>query len=359
MKIGLDLRFLDSSSYSLFIIELVIKLIKTSPDIIYTIYTNHNSDVFKVDNSKIKQVNIKNGSLHEQIKFLKILKNDKNDLMIFFNHNKPIFYKGEYYTILCSLKDIYYQNFSNYISKYKYLYLLEKNLKNSHKVICFDENSKNELIERLNLPENKISLLPAFFINREAISSDINLKTNIKMKFELQNDFLIYSGSDGIEKNVERLIHVFDRLKKENNGNLNIDLVMLGDTISKNIALRTLVIEHNLQTNIHFLGLLNPSDKSLLYKKSLGVIFPSLYEPFPFRLSEPFFLNTPILASNLMNIKDIFGEDASYFSPISTNSILEEMKKFLNKENKEISYSAILGNYNKEKTVQQLLEIIR
>ena len=41
---------------------------------------------------------------------------------------------------MSSLKDIYYQNFSNYISKYKYLYLLEKNLKNSRKVICFDEN---------------------------------------------------------------------------------------------------------------------------------------------------------------------------------------------------------------------------
>jgi hypothetical protein len=55
---------------------------------------------------------------------------------------------------------VYYDNFDSFFKKYKYLYLLEKNLKNSKKVICLDENTKNELIERFNIKEEQIQILP-------------------------------------------------------------------------------------------------------------------------------------------------------------------------------------------------------
>ena len=93
MKIGLDLRFLNTRSYSLFVIELVIELIKNTPDTKYIIYTKNNGEIFHAPNSQVKLVNIKNGGIQEQIKFLQILRSDKNNLMLFFDCNKPIFYK--------------------------------------------------------------------------------------------------------------------------------------------------------------------------------------------------------------------------------------------------------------------------
>ncbi|MDP2395860.1 MAG: hypothetical protein Q8S84_07760 [bacterium] len=68
-------------------------------------------------------------------------------------------YTLNYFTLLPSLKDVYYSNFSNYIKKYSYLYLLEKNLNNSVKIICFDTNTSDELIEKYNISERKINLL--------------------------------------------------------------------------------------------------------------------------------------------------------------------------------------------------------
>ena len=141
MKIWLDLRFIYDNLYSSFVIKLVKWFIEQDKENIFNIYTNTNIDWFNFNNAVIKNVWIKNFSIKEQTTYLKILKNDKNNLMIFFNHYKPIFYVWNYFTLLPSLKDIYYSNFSNYFENYGFLYLLAKNLKNFKKIIYFYKNT--------------------------------------------------------------------------------------------------------------------------------------------------------------------------------------------------------------------------
>ena len=196
MIIGIDLRFLENNTYSHFAQDLVKNLIHTQTEIQFNIYTK-NPDLFELDasNFHVKYVNIECGSIAEQTKFNTILKWDKNTAMVFFDHHKPLMYKWEYYTILSGLKDIFYQNFSNYFDKYKYLYLLEKNLKNSKKILCLDENTKDELIERFNTTEEKITLLDGFFIKNDFISDDKDISLDIRSKFQ------IWEKSE-IEKNI-------------------------------------------------------------------------------------------------------------------------------------------------------------
>lgn len=356
MIIGIDLRFLENNTYSHFAQDLVKNLIHTQSDVQFNIYTK-NPDLFELDatNFHVKYTNIECWSIAEQTKFNQILKSDNNTLMIFFDHNKPLLYKWEYYTVLSWLKDIFYQNFSNYFDKYKYLFMLEKNLKNSKKILCFDENTKDELIERFNTTEEQITLLDGFFIENDFNSDDKDITLDIRSKFQIWEKYLIYSGWDGIEKNLDRLIHVFHRLHKEDSP---LDLVFLWWKIGKNIDLRHAVIENNLQQHIHFIDSVKPWEEKLIYQQSLGVIFPSLYESFPFRLSNPFLLSTPILASKLLNIEHVFGESITYFSPISTSSILEAVKSFIQKP-KKASYTHILEKNNIENTTKKIIEIIR
>ena len=199
------------------------------------------------------------------------------------------------------------------------------------------------------------SILNSFFIENNFTWEDKDITLDIRSKFQIWEKYLIYSGWDGIEKNLDRLIHVFHRLHKENSP---LDLVFLGGKIWKNIDLRHAVIENNLQKNIHFIDTVKPGEEKLIYQQSLGVIFPSLYESFPFRLSNPILLGIPIVSSKLTNIELIFWENISYFSPISTSSILEWIKDFI-KTPKKVDYSQILSKNNIENTSQQLIDIIR
>lgn len=356
MIIWIDLRFLENNTYSHFAQDLVKNLIHTQSDIQFNLYTR-NPDLFELDaeNFHVKFIDIECGSFAEQLKFNSILKHDNNTLMLFFDHHKPLLYSWEYYTILSGLKDIFYQNFSDYFHKYKYLFLLEKNLKNSKKILCLDENTKDELIERFNIKEEQIKILDGFFIKNIFQSTDKDTSIDIKSKFQIWEKYLIYSWGDGIEKNLDRLIQVFHRLHKEN---FDLDLVFLWDKIWKNIDLRHAVIENELQKNIHFIDSVKPWEEQLIYQQSLGVIFPSLYESFPFRLSNPLILNIPILASKLPNIEHIFQDQIQYFSPISTSSILDVVKLFSQTKTKP-NYTQILKRNNIERTTKQIIDIIR
>lgn len=356
MIIGIDLRFLDNNTYSHFAQDLVKNLIHTQKDTQFNIYTK-NPDLFELDgeNFHVKFIDIDCWSIAEQTKFNKILKSDHNTLMIFFDHHKPLLYKGEYYTILSWLKDIFYQNFSNYFEKYKYLFMLEKNLKNSKKILCLDENTKDELIERFNTTEQQIHVLDWFFIQNDFTSEQKDISLDIRSKFQIWDKYFIYSWWDWIEKNLDRLIHVLERLHKENSA---LDLVFLWGKIWKNIDLRHAIIEKNLQKHVHFIDWVKPWEEKLIYQQSLGVIFPSLYESFPFRLSNPLLLSVPILASKLQNIEHVFWDTITYFSPISTSSILESVKSFTQKP-KETNYTKILEKNNINHTCEQIIDIIR
>ena len=361
MKIWLDLRFIADNIYSTFVLEMVKGIIKKDKENHFLIYANHVLEWFDYKNVDMHIVWIKNKSIAEQTKYLKILKKDNNNLMIFFNHYKPVRYVWNYFTILPSLKDIYYSNFSNYFEKYSFLYLLEKNLKNSIKIICFDNNTIEELIEKFNIEERKITTLQWFFPNIHDHEIIENLKINFKTKYNIKNEFFIYSGWEWVEKNYEKLVYVFERLKKDGK---DVDLVFLWEAISRNVALRNLIINMNMQTNIHFIWLIKQNEKVLFYKEALWVIFPSFYEPFPFRLSEPLHFNSPIISSDLKNIHNIFWDSIKYFSAISVNNIYEKIKNYLATNDTEKhdfadTYKEIKNKYSKENTIDQLLEIIK
>ncbi len=355
MKIWLDLRFITDDLYSSFVIELVKWIISHQISNDFIIYTNQDLKWFDFSNCIIKNIWIKNNSLEEQIKYNTILKKENNALMIFFNHCKPIFYKWYYFTLISTLKEVYYNNFSNYFHKYIFLYLLEKNLKKSNKIICFDKNTSNELIEKFNIKEQSINLIDWFFPNKNLLTSIEDLKINIRIKYDLKNDYFIYSWWEWVEKNYEKLINVFNRLKKEW---INIDLVILGRNISKNIPLRKLILKLNMQKNIHFISVIKQNERIAFYKNSLWVLFPSFYEPFPFRLTEPVYYNTKIIASDLINIKEIFSNTITYFSPISVNSIYEIVKENISLKNEKNNYNQIINKYTIEKTTAQILDII-
>lgn len=358
MKIWIDLRFFGDDLYSKFISQLIEWLIAKKTQYKYVIYANWSKDNLEQKHFQIKQVNIKNWTLDEQTKFLKILKKDKLDLVLFFNHYKPIWYTRPYITLVWSLKDIYYMDFKSYFQKYKFLFLIWRNLKNSEEIICLDKSTKEELIEKFDIKEDKIKKINWFFPairEKESVNID-EIEINIKTTYWILNDYIIYSDWDSIEKNYEKLIQVFAKLRDEWT---NISLVFLWNEISFNLDLRNLIIDTKMQKNIHFLWSVWKTHKKYLYKNAKAIIFPSFYETFPFSLRDAVYYNSPIIASELPCIKNIFEDSIYYFSPLSVNSIYKSVKEFLKKWQKEkVDYSNIIDKYNQDKTTEALIKII-
>ncbi len=360
MKIWLDLRLTDNPGlFSDFIIELTKEIIKKDDNINFNIYCNNDNltkEIIPKQNLKINNINIKNWSLEEQTKYYWILKKDNNDLMIFFDHNKPFFYKKSFVSFIYSLENIYYQNFDNMFEKYKYIFLLKNTLKKAEKIVCFENNNIEEVTEKFNINNKKIKIIKWFFPWENLIEENELIKIDVKTKFNIKNDFFIYSSWTWIHKNIDRLLSVIKRLKDSWK---KLDLVFLWNDISKQIYIRETIINYKLQNEVFFLWEIKEEEKRNLYSKCIWVILPSFYEPFPFSLRDSIKYNSNIIASNIKNIKNIFQESISYFSPISTSSLEKTVLDCIeNKKNKKINYNNVIETYNKKETAKDFLNII-
>ncbi len=356
-KIWLDLRFLDKNNYySQFIYELMWTFIKETPEYFYRIYldSSFSNLTFGENTEKIYPYS-KHWSIKEQTHFGKKLKKDNNDLVIFFNYKKPITFKNNYILFVPELAQFHFPSKQNIIIKHFNNILFKNSCINANKIICFDDKTKSEINDKINIPEEKINIIPPFFKEEKNIYNyDIqNLPNNVKTKYNIIWEFLIYNSWVWTEKNLSRIIEVFSLINKENK---DINLVIIDNETIKSIDFRKQVITKKLTNKIFFIWNTTDFEKEFFYKNTLWIILPHLYNIFPFSLTEALKYKINILASNLNNLKNIFWYKIIYFNPNNTNDIY---KKIISLKRKENNYNEIYKNNNISKTIEDLIKIVK
>lgn len=292
------------------------------------------------------------GFLKEQTFFLKQLLSDKNDIVVSFDDTFPIFYKSKVIKIIPSLENILYPDLENtkFLKKYSYLFTIKKNLNNAWKIVCFSENTKRELNEKLNISEEKIFIINPFFSS----SPEINSKIDIKVKLSILWDYLIYDYNSQNNNNLKRVLEAIKELNKTK----TLNLVILWNENANNREIREMVINLDITKNIFFAW--NPESKELwlYYKQSKWVIYPIIYDNFPITLNNAINYNTPIIASENIETKNVFWENIDYFSAISVTNMVKNIDLFLQKDFGEVNYDYVKKEYNLEKFYSNLISII-
>ena len=142
------------------------------------------------------------------------------------------------------------------------------------------------------------------------------------------NLYYIYVGNAYPHKNLKRLIEAMVSLNKKVKENIELYIVS-----SRNVfieRLEKLIKELNVENYIKLLGFV-PDDKlKILYKKSLGFIFPSISEGFGLPGLEAMNAQTLVACSDIPVFKEIYKDVPIYFNPFDVNSISDAMKLVLN-----------------------------
>lgn len=354
MKIWLDLRLLQSGEhYSTFIALLLQQILTSETWHRYMLYLSDTNRAKFSDSIHRKYIKSEPWSLMEQLTFSRTLSKDKNDLMIFFSEEKPLTYRWDYILFIANLKEIHYGSKGTGVAKFFDNMFLNNSLQKAKKIICFESNTQLELNEKLNIPEHKIEILYPFFSKNKI--SKIPTIWSVKSKYSIAWDFFIYSWGNGNQKNLSRLIEVFKKLEHKYK---NITLVILDQKVTEDIAIRKEIVHSNIVSKILCIGNTTIEEKKDFYDNAIGTIFPSLYESFPFALTEPISYGSPILASSIPQVREIMWDEISYFSPMSSNDMVEAIENFIEFGKQESDYTNVFIKYNPESTVKQLLEII-
>jgi glycosyltransferase involved in cell wall biosynthesis len=141
---------------------------------------------------------------------------NKSDITVFFNYVIPPGVKGKKITFVY---DMAYKAHPETVRRKTRNLLnlaLFKSCKKADHIITISEFSKSEIIKYLNIPENKISIMPCgvdtTIYHPNYSKEDIKV---IKDKYKIYEDYLLYLGTLEPRKNIERLIQAYAQLKRE------------------------------------------------------------------------------------------------------------------------------------------------
>ena len=350
MKVWFDIRGLSSEDhYGSMMLKVIKKLIEVDNKNEYIVYTNKSIWLGKQE----KVISAKPGNALDDFRINKDLKDQQFGLMVFFDYRVPLFYKEDFIVVIPSLKESFFMG-KEFLQREVYGYYMKKTIARAKKIICFEKYTAGELNERLNVNEGKIQVMPPFFDINKTEMDPMSVQIDIKAKYNLHNDYLIYDGWNGANKNIEKLIKTFKRLKKSGE---NIHLFMLGEAVSKDTDIRDMVIAAKLQDRVEFVSHINPKEEYFYYTQSKGVVFTSIYESFPFHLKKAVQYWVPMLSSDIWPVREFMWKHIDYFNPKSSHDMEDAVKKFL-KKNKKVDYTKILADLTLPKTIKQFYTIM-
>lgn len=231
--------------------------------------------------------------------------------------------------IVITVHDMIHEKFSHMMPKINTGVPITKAkaIERADHIICVSENTKNDLIDILNIEPTKISTI----YHGVSLLQDTNVDKIPKINFP----YILYVGERRLlYKNFSRLLKAYANHQMIKD---NFKLVCFGSLPFSNSELST-IDNFNLDENIiHVLG----DDQVLanLYTYASAFVYPSLYEGFGLPLLEAMSFGCPIVCSNTSSIPEIVSDAGEYCDPYQVDSISDALEKILfsSERSKEIT----------------------
>ena len=197
------------------------------------------------------------------------------------------------------------------------------------RVMTVSEASKRDILRYFSVPESRIDVIYNAIDDRfwqEPTADDV---MRVRDRYRLTDPFVLYAGNIKPHKNLERLIEAF-QLMRQNDADLsNVQLLIIGDEISKYATLRRAVHRHKLHKHVRFFGFVSDQTLAALYRLAYVFVFPSLYEGFGLPPLEAMASGCPVITSNVSSLPEVVGDAAVMIDPYEPAAIAEAMHRVL------------------------------
>jgi glycosyltransferase involved in cell wall biosynthesis len=197
----------------------------------------------------------------------------------------------------------------------------------AERIFTVSESSKADILRYCDVPAERIIVVYNAIDERFATPPDPEAVERVRERYRLNGPFALYVGNIKPHKNLERLIDAFDLVRR--GGYERLELLIIGDQISKFPRLRRAVDRHKLHKHVRFLGFVADDTLAALYRLATVFVFPSLYEGFGLPPLEAMASGTPVVTSNRSSLPEVVGDAAVLVDPYSASSIAEGIQQVL------------------------------
>jgi len=219
-------------------------------------------------------------------------------------------------------------------------------------------SEKNQLIEYLKIPEEKIRIIP-YGVDHNLFKptlDKIDTRKKILEKFLIKESpyFLHISESNWARKNVLRLLEAF---KKAKSSGIPHKLLIAG----KNDEL--IFKKAKSIPDVHMLGYVSDDDLTNFLQSSDALINPSIHEGFGLPMLEAMACGIPVITCNVFSPPEIVGDGGLFVDPRNVDDICSKILELSNSENLRENLAAAglkrSMDFSWEKTALQLYELYK
>ncbi len=225
-------------------------------------------------------------------------------------------------------------------------------LDKASKIIAVSENTKQDLLEIFDIAPEKIEVIyhSTHFATYKP-ATDFDIKTPKK--------YLLYIGNRDNYKNLDVLVKAIAPLLKKDK---DLYLVCGGNGYFNDFE-QNLFIQLEITNKVIHKEIANDDVLYRLYQKSIGFVYPSLYEGFGIPILEAFACGCPVILSNRSCFPEVAQNAALYFNPENQEDIFQQVEQLLN--NDELREVLIKRGYERLKefspeiTAKKTLEVYK
>lgn len=187
-------------------------------------------------------------------------------------------------------------------------------------IITISENSKREIMEYMDVKEDKISVIP-WGIDRSLLYPH-KVSEN---QWTGKKPYFTSVSCDKGRKNTITLLKAYDRFAL-NDPEHHLILVWRNPT-DEAFAITQ---KAHLKGRVHFASNLPNEELADIYAGATASFFPSLYEGFGLPIVESMACGVPCVTARNSSLEEVGGEAAIYTDPMDIEAIAAEMEKFEN-----------------------------
>lgn len=202
--------------------------------------------------------------------------------------------------------------------------------KRAARVIAISESTKRDIVEYLDIPEERIAVTHLAADGAYKPIDDDRLLDEVRARYQLDGDFLFYVGTVEPRKNLARLIKAYSRLEPSVRDHYR--LVIAGGSGWLNSDIYALVESLKLEGSVRFLGYVAAADLPVLYNLATAFAYPSLYEGFGLPPLEAMACGVPVVTSNVSSLPEVVGDAALTVDPTDVDMLSDALGSLLRDE---------------------------
>ena len=205
---------------------------------------------------------------------------------------------------------------------------VKKLVKKYDMIVAISENTKLDLIELLQIPEEKIVVIYSGLNNEEKKLSEAEAEA-FKKAHDINSRFVLYLGAIEPRKNVAGLIEAYNIMRDRHLPLTEYQLILAGASGWKNRHIYRRANSSLYRDDINFLGYVSRSERSWLYSNASLFVYPSYYEGFGFPPLEAMSHDLAVVTSDVSSLPEVTGDAALMVNPYSTLDLAKAMETML------------------------------